>query len=75
MNIDLPDISVNVRDAGAGTPVVLLHGWPGKMLNAKSRSSASASTPTPADPDARASTDKRSPSRGTSKIGLSGGAG
>jgi pimeloyl-ACP methyl ester carboxylesterase len=28
MNIDLPDISVNVRDAGAGTPVVLLHGWP-----------------------------------------------
>src|SRR5690348_1270543 len=29
MDIDLPDITIHVRDTGgAGTPVVLLHGWP-----------------------------------------------
>jgi pimeloyl-ACP methyl ester carboxylesterase len=26
--IDLPDITIHVRDTGTGTPVVLLHGWP-----------------------------------------------
>ena len=30
MNIDLPGVTIHVRDTGAGTgvPVVLLHGWP-----------------------------------------------
>ena len=28
MRITLDDVTLNVRDSGAGTPVVLLHGWP-----------------------------------------------
>ena len=28
MNIDLDDVTLHVRDTGAGVPVVLLHGWP-----------------------------------------------
>lgn len=28
MNVDLQDVTIHVRDTGAGTPVVLLHGWP-----------------------------------------------
>jgi pimeloyl-ACP methyl ester carboxylesterase len=28
MNVDRGDVTLHVRDSGAGIPVVLLHGWP-----------------------------------------------